>query len=205
MPLATPDARPGTAPAPSTRRPAWLYDLARLDAALYAAVAATPTPSLDAAMRRLSAAADHSRLSLATAAVLAVARGRQGRHAALAGVAAIGVTSAVVNLVAKPVARRRRPERDLVGVPLGRHVAMPATRSLPSGHTACAFAFATAVGTVAPYEAAGLRGLAAAVGYSRVHTGVHFPGDVVLGALVGTVAAQSTTRSLERWWRRQRS
>jgi membrane-associated phospholipid phosphatase len=205
MRLADPELESPRAAQPPARLPAWLHDAAMVDAAIYAAVAATPTPSLDAAMRRLTTAANHSRLSLAAAAVLAVTRGKRGREAAAAGLVAIGVTSAAVNLVAKPIARRRRPERDLVGVPLVRHVTMPVTRSFPSGHTAAAFAFATAVGDVAPYDAVGLRALAALVGYSRVHTGVHFPGDVVLGALIGTVTAQSTTRSLQRWTRRRRT
>ncbi len=180
------------------RRPAWLRDAERVDVAVYAAVAMTPTPSLDRVMRRLASAADRSRLSLAAAGLLAVARGARGRRAAGMGLASIGVTSAVVNLVVKPLARRRRPDRDLHEVPLPRHVPMPATRSFPSGHSASAFAFATGVGHVLPRESVPLRVLAAAVGYSRVHTGVHFPGDVVLGALVGTVVAQATTRALER-------
>lgn len=41
--------------------------------------------------------------------------------------------------------------------------------------------------------AAPLRALAAAVGYSRVLTGVHHPGDVLAGALMGTTPAQLTT------------
>jgi undecaprenyl-diphosphatase len=36
------------------------------------------------------------------------------------------------------------------------------------------------------------------VGYSRVHTGVHYPGDVVLGALIGTSVAQGTVWALDR-------
>jgi undecaprenyl-diphosphatase len=47
---------------------------------------------------------------------------------------------------------------------------------------------------VLPQDAAALRGLAAVVAYSRVHTGVHFPADVLLGALVGTAVAQAVTR-----------
>jgi hypothetical protein len=39
----------------------WLRDAERIDVALYAAVAATPTPALDDAVRRLTTAADHAR------------------------------------------------------------------------------------------------------------------------------------------------
>src|ERR1700704_6271663 len=46
----------------------WLDEAKRLDVAVYAAVAATPTPTLDRVMRRLSHAADYSRLSLSAAA-----------------------------------------------------------------------------------------------------------------------------------------
>jgi membrane-associated phospholipid phosphatase len=63
---------PADDPAPPPSGPArWLEDAERLDVALYAAIAQTPTPALDRAMARLSRAADGSRLSLAAAAVLA--------------------------------------------------------------------------------------------------------------------------------------
>jgi undecaprenyl-diphosphatase len=78
-----------------------------------------------------------------------------------------------------------------------RHVRMPRSRSLPSGHAASAFAFATGVGHVLPHEAAALRSLAALVAYSRIHTGVHFPADVAVGSLIGTACAQLTVRALE--------
>ena len=178
--------------------PTWVRDAERIDVALYAAVAATPTPALDRAVRRLTTAADYSRLTLAAAAVLALTRGKRGRHAAQMGLASVAATSAIVNVAIKPVARRRRPDRDTRGVPLSRQVPMPVSRSFPSGHTACAFAFATAVGDVLPRDALALRVLAAAVGYSRVHAGVHFPGDVLLGGLIGTSTAQITVYALER-------
>jgi undecaprenyl-diphosphatase len=178
-------------------KPAWLNDAERIDVAVYAAVAGTPTPALDRTMSRLASAADYSRLSLAGAAVLAVTRGPRGRRAAGVGVASIAVTSAVVNVALKPVARRRRPDRDMHGVPAIRRVRMPASQSLPSGHAASAFAFATGVGHVLPRDGIVLRALAAAVGYSRVHTGVHFPGDVVLGSLLGTTVAQITAYGLD--------
>ena len=175
----------------------WRADAERVDVALYAAIAQTPTPSLDRAMARLSSAADYSRLSLASAAVLAAAGGRRGRRAAVMGLATVTAASGVVNLGLKPLGRRRRPDRAAKQVPVARHVRMPASTSFPSGHSAAAFAFATGVGHVLPPAAVPLRALAALVAYSRVHTGVHYPADVVTGALLGTAVAQATTYALE--------
>jgi membrane-associated phospholipid phosphatase len=171
-------------------------DANRLDLAVYAAIARTPTPSLDGAMSRLSRAADYSRLSLTSAAVLALTGGRTGRRAAAAGLASLAVTATVVNVGVKPLARRRRPDRVAGEVPLARHVEMPTSRSFPSGHSAGAFAFATGVGHVQPSAAIPLHGLAALVSYSRVHTGVHYPGDALAGGLIGTALAQLTTHVL---------
>jgi membrane-associated phospholipid phosphatase len=182
----------------STIRPAWLLDFERVDRAVYAAIAATDTPTLDRAMSRLTRAADYSRLSLAAAALLAAGKGTSGRRAAMMGIASIAVSSAAANLIAKPLGRRRRPEPDAHDLPVTRTVRVPRSTSFPSGHSAAAFAFATGVGRVLPSQAVPLRALAALVAYSRVHTGVHYPGDVVAGALMGGALAQLTTHALER-------
>ena len=75
---------------------------------------------------------------------------------------------------------------------------MPASSSFPSGHTASAFAFATAVTADLPLLSAPLFGLATVVGYSRVHTGVHYPTDVIAGGILGcslaTVVCDATLR-----------
>ena len=173
----------------------WLSEAERLDLALYAAVASTDLPALDRAMYRVSDAANYSRLWIASAALLAIGGGDKGRRAAVDGLLSIAVTATVVNVAVKPLGRRRRPER---GPLLARHVRMPRSRSFPSGHAASAFAFATGVGRTEPQIAIGLRALAAVVGYSRVHTGVHFPGDVAIGSLLGVSLAQMTTRAHER-------
>ena len=55
-----------------------------------------------------------------------------------------------------------------------------------------------------PALAAPLRALAAAVAYSRVHTGVHYPGDVVVGSLVGTTIGEVAGRAA-RFVRRRRA
>jgi undecaprenyl-diphosphatase len=169
-----------------------LDELDRIDRAVYEAVAATPTPRLDGAMRRLSAAADYSRLSIGVSAILALAFGARGRRAAASGLVSLGATAAVVNSVVKLAGRRRRPDRAAAEVPLARQVPMPSSPSFPSGHTAAAVAFATGVGRVMPLAALPLHVLAAAVGYSRVHTGVHYPGDVLAGAVLGAMIADLT-------------
>jgi len=193
----TPDA-PAVQLAADAPASGWLEEVERLDLAVYRAIAETPTASLDQSLRRLSSAADYSRLSIASAALLAVAGGASGRRAARVGLASVAVTAAVVNAVLKPIGRRRRPTRAGHGAARPRQVPMPVSSSLPSGHSAAAFAFATGVGSVLPQAALPLRALAATVAYSRVHTGVHYPGDVVAGALVGSALAQTTAQRILR-------
>jgi undecaprenyl-diphosphatase len=157
-------------------------ELVGLDRAVYAAVHATPSPALDQAVARISRAADHSKIWLSVAAMMAVA-GERRRRAALVGLAAVGVASAVANAGVKPLVRRERPGR--VETVRTHVVRMPTSASYPSGHAASAFAFSTAVGGGLPELDAALRLAATTVAYSRVHTGVHYPGDVVAGAVIG--------------------
>ena len=176
----------------------WLEELRRLDLGVYAVVAATPTPTLDAAFRHLSRAADHSKLWLAASALLCATGGARGRRAAADGLASVALTSAVVNLMLKPLSNRRRPDRDTHHVPVARHVTMPRSTSWPSGHAASAFAFTTGVGAAAPAAAVPLSAVAALVAYSRVHTGVHYPADVIAGAVTGVAAAPLAVAAAER-------
>jgi undecaprenyl-diphosphatase len=175
-----------------------LRELGTVDRAVYQAVADTPTPELDAPVRRLSNAANYSRLWLAIGAAIAVLGGRRGRRAALEGVLAIGVTSATVNLGMKPLAQRRRPDRAGSAMFAARHVPMPESTSFPSGHAASAFAFAYAVGRHLPGLAVPIRLLASGVAYSRVHTGVHYPGDVVIGSVLGAGTAAMVAAACDR-------
>ncbi len=179
-----------------------LRELGGVDRAVYAAVASASTPVLDVPVRRLSNAANNSRLWLGIAAGLAIAGGRRGRRAALTGTVAIGVTSALVNLGVKSLYARQRPDRAGAGVPDQRQVPMPSSSSFPSGHSAAGFAFASAVGRELPWLGSGLRFAAAAVAYSRVHTGVHYPGDTVVGALIGAGTGQAVAGVMDRRWRK---
>lgn len=177
----------------------WLQKLARLDRELYAAIANVPTPTLDEPIRRLSNSANYSLIWLSAAGGLAIVGGRRGRRAALAGVLAIGITSAVVNQGIKRLYPRPRPDRAGEQVPLERHVRMPGSTSFPSGHSASGFAFATAVGAYSPVLGVPLRFMAAAIAYSRVHTGVHYPGDAVIGSLLGASIGALVASVARRW------
>ena len=174
----------------------WRGCLAELDRDAYRWVARTDTPRLDRWMRGLSQAANYSRLSLAAAGLMAALGGSRGKRAAASGLVSVAVTATVVNVLIKPLARRSRPDR--AGVALGRHVRMPVSRSFPSGHTAAAFAFATGAGQELPAVRPPLLALAGLVGYSRVHTGVHYPSDVIVGAACGVALAEATGRVLRR-------
>ena len=171
-----------------------------LDRAVFRAIAATPTPSLDRAFGTLSRAANHSKLWMATAALLA-ASGTSGRRAATDGLVAVAATSAVVNLVLKPMGGRRRPARAGDRVPATRQVDMPESTSFPSGHSGSAFAFASAVANSWPPAAGPIQALATLVAYSRVHTGVHYPGDVIVGSTVGSIVGPLASFTLRRWRR----
>lgn len=75
--------------------------------------------------------------------------------------------------------------------PAERHdlVAVPHSRSFPSGHTSTSFACATVVAFLVPRAAPPAFLLASAIGYSRLYVGVHWPTDVIGGAVVGVVTA----------------
>jgi membrane-associated phospholipid phosphatase len=193
-------SRSSVTPVPD-RLAATVREASALDHAVYAAVAATRTPSIDGELAALSRAADHSKLWLGCAAGLALGGGPRGRRAAVRGLAAIAVASGGVNLGVKLLSRRRRPDR--AGVPEARHVPMPISTSFPSGHAASAFAFAYAVGRHLPALAVPIRLLATAVAYSRVHTGVHYPGDVVIGSVTGAGTAAMVAAVADRAARRR--
>jgi undecaprenyl-diphosphatase len=152
---------------------------------VYGIIADTPTPNLDVPLRELSSLANHSKIWFAIAGGLALFGGETGRRGALAGVVSIGAASLIANAVVKPFAQRRRPDREGEDIPDARHVPMPTSTSFPSGHSASAFAFVSAVGNEIPAIGGPLRGLAGAVAYSRVHTGVHYPTDAIIGAIMG--------------------
>jgi YegS/Rv2252/BmrU family lipid kinase len=95
----------------------------------------------------------------------------------------------------KPAFRRQRPGRRAPLVP------RPGSFSFPSGHSASAFAFATATSWQLPGLAPLLLPLAGAVAWSRVRTGVHHRADVLAGGAVGAAVGLAVTTGphLQHW------
>ena len=78
--------------------------------------------------------------------------------------------------------------------------------SFPSGHTSTAFSTATSLSMVYPkwYVIAPSFVWASAVGYSRLHLGVHYPSDVIAGAVLGSGSAYLTYKA-NKWLNKKRS
>ncbi|MGI5962793.1 MAG: phosphatase PAP2 family protein [Lawsonibacter sp.] len=95
------------------------------------------------------------------------------------------------NLILKPLIARDRPWLDVVGlIPL---IDEPDPCSFPSGHTCAAFAAAMIFWRALPETWFGAKvvtmAMAVVMGLSRLYVGVHYPTDVLAGALVGSGCA----------------
>jgi undecaprenyl-diphosphatase len=100
----------------------------------------------------------------------------------LVAVAASVVSADVLADLLKALVHRHRPYEHQIG-PSER------THSFPSGHASTAFAGATMLGFYLPRWRVPLYGLAVLIALSRLYNGVHYPTDVLAGALLGTATA----------------
>ena len=110
------------------------------------------------------------------------------------------ITNVVTSAIKLGVGRDRPPFVDPEPEPL---VGVPETASFPSGHASTSFACATVLARAAPRFTVPLYALAAAVAFSRVYVGVHYPLDALAGAVLGVLAAIALLR-LEGGLRRSR-
>jgi membrane-associated phospholipid phosphatase len=143
-------------------------------------------PWVERAVAAFSRTGEHGAIWIALGLTGAVVQ-PEHRNRWLKGVVAV-IDAYVLNYALKLAVRRRRPEFE--GLPP--LTATVSSLSFPSAHASTSFAAARAYRGLLP--AGVLYGVAAAFAASRPYLGVHYPGDVVAGAVVGTAAAQLVAR-----------
>lgn len=100
------------------------------------------------------------------------------------------ITTIVGEGIIKNVVRRKRPyhgddNRKLL-------ISKPITYSFPSGHTASSFAVAAIFIKTDNAASFGIITLATLIAFSRIYLGVHYPSDVLGGAIIGFICGMVT-------------
>ena len=154
--------------------------LKRLDSrVLYGMRTRFHSPAAETVGKALGKIGEYGAVCLVIGIVMAFVDSDNGENWVVAGV--LGPIAIGLNFAVKLVVRRPRPV--LEGLPpLG---GAPSSLSFPSAHATSSFACATAMTRIAP-EAAVLFVLAAAIAVCRPYLGMHYPSDVLAGALLGT-------------------
>ena len=162
--------------------PELLEAIGALDAAAFQWLRTHHSPIADAIMAGFSDAARGSLLWIGLAFLIAISR--PGRWPAATQVfLALALSTILIDCVTKPFFNRARPfELDAATRVYGYK---PTTRSFPSGHAAGAVAAAYSLARLAPEARSIFWVLGILVAFSRVYLGVHYPADVIAGALVG--------------------
>lgn len=127
---------------------------------------------------------------------------KQTRKAGASVLCAMLIGLIVVNFTIKPLVSRPRPWlmiENFVNL-----VPEHDPNSFPSGHTNAAFAFALSVCASAPKKWMKISAVCAAVvmGLSRLYVGVHFPSDVLAGAVIGSMCGLAGAWAVKKAWAR---
>jgi membrane-associated phospholipid phosphatase len=151
-----------------------------VDLALYRrARSLARTPDTVRWVRRYSRLGEHGAVWLALgAAGAAVDRRRRRRW--LRATVCVGAAYLISTSIKLAIGRRRPVVEDLPHL-----MATPTGLSFPSSHSTSSFAAAQAFGALVPRIP--LLGAAAAMAFSRLYLGVHYPSDIAAGAALGTV------------------
>lgn len=124
------------------------------------------------------------------------------RTRALKGILVLTIAVAASDLVSyrvvKPLVHRTRPPATQ-GVQVQLRTDKFSGNSFPSNHAANIFAIATIVTLLYPPYFLISFLIAISIAYSRVYVGVHFPSDVVGGAIIGYLVAKIVWSFLGYW------
>ena len=155
--------------------------LARLDnRMLYAMRTRWHGPRRESVAKGLALLGEYGWIWLAIGIAMALIDSGQREEWLRAGV--LGPLAIGLNFAVKLVVRRARPKLDELP-PLG---GAPSSLSFPSAHATASFACATAM-TRIDSAAAALFALAALIAAGRPYLGMHYPSDVLGGAILGTL------------------
>lgn len=152
-----------------------------MDAALFSLINGHPRPWLDDLFLLATELGRAGFVWIVTALIAAVFP--RYRMAAWRVGLAVGLTYLVVDGMLKPLLDRARPLEVMEAARV--ITTTPLTSSFPSGHAASAVAGALATGRLFPTARPLFWTLAALIAVSRVYVGVHWPSDVLAGALIG--------------------
>lgn len=122
--------------------------------------------------------------------------GREERLAVAAGLLAVGASVALFMAIKNLIGRPRPCDAWSSVTSL---MAAPDRFSFPSGHTMTAFAVYAAFAAILPGSAPLFLPLAILIGLSRVFLGLHYPTDVLVGALLGTTLGRLASRAVLEW------
>lgn len=138
--------------------------------------------------------------------ILLTKGGRHGRMAALLLIPTIALSDQLNSSVLKYLIERARPCHELANVHL--LVGCGSGYSFPSSHAVNNFAGAIVLAYFLPKWTWAFFSFAGLVAFSRVYVGVHYPSDVIGGAIIGLMIGAvviAVFRFFEEWWIKRRT
>ena len=177
-----------------------LDTLQQLDGQLLVAIQGLHQPWLDPVVSFYTKLGDAGLLFIALS--LGMLIYKPTRKAGLLALFAMILGLLVTNVTIKPLVERARPWLLWPIEPL---VTEKDPNSFPSGHTCAAFAAAMAWARTLPLKRDQVIAVVMAVlmGLSRLYVGVHYPSDVLVGAIIGSLCAWIAWRAFQVWEERR--